>query len=159
MPGLSVTYTVPQGVLDETRAFLYHRGLEGCEGAALWIGRPHDETIQITRVCVPEQRCIKTPWGIAVDLTEHAHYTLTDQLESGERFVARIHSHPREAYHSDRDDANAVITHEGAISVVVPYFARLPLDLPKCAVYRLALGRGWLQLSPAEIQETFKVVS
>jgi hypothetical protein len=37
---LSSVYRVPQGILDGSRAFLRERGLEGCEGTALWMGRP-----------------------------------------------------------------------------------------------------------------------
>ena len=157
MLGTVTTYYVPQTVLDETRAFLYQRGLLGCEGAALWIAEPQETVAHITRLFVPKQRCIKTPWGIAVELTEEAHYTLTDHLEPGERIAIRIHSHPHEAYHSQRDDANAVITHEGAISIVVPDFAREPLDFTICAAYRLAHGRGWLRLTIDEVQRTLQV--
>jgi hypothetical protein len=37
---LSIVYRVPQTVLDDSRAFLRERGKDGCEGTALWIGRP-----------------------------------------------------------------------------------------------------------------------
>lgn len=156
---LRTVYSVPQAVLDDTRSFLRERGLERCEGTALWVGRPgpSDGEVDITRVFVPEQVCLKTPDGVAVRLTEEAHYTLTDHLEVGERFYCRVHSHPKEAYHSETDDANAVITHQGAISVVVPFFARKPLRLEGCAVYRLEHGRGWLPLAEAEIARTFEV--
>lgn len=159
MLGMIRTYFVPQTVLDDTHAFLYQRGLLGCEGAALWIAKPQDAVAQVTRLFVPEQRCIKTPWGAAVELTEEAHYTLTDHLEPGERIAIRIHSHPHEAYHSPRDDANAVITHDGAISIVVPDFAREPLDLTRCAVYCLAHGRGWVRLDPDEVRSILQVIS
>ncbi len=153
-----VLHYVPQCMLDESRDFLYRRGLEGCEGTALWIGRPVGGEVLLTRLFVPEQVCIKTAYGIGVDLTERAHYTLTDTLEPGERFYARIHSHPREAFHSKRDDANAVITHQGALSIVVPNFAIDPIDLTQCAIYRLEHGRGWLRLSVEDIAKIFEVV-
>jgi hypothetical protein len=157
---LSTVYRVPRAVLDGSRAFLHERGLESCEGTALWIGRATEwgDEVDILRVFVPEQECLKTPDGVAVRLTEEAHYTLTDNLREGELFYCRIHSHPSKAYHSDLDDANAVITHQGAVSIVVPYFARAPLRLEDCAVHHLEHGRGWLPLTRAEVLRRFEVV-
>ncbi len=153
-----VLHYVPRRLLDESRDFFYQRGLEGCEGTALWIGRPAGSEVLLTRLFIPEQVCIKTAYGIGVDLTERAHYTLTDTLEPGERFYARIHSHPREAFHSKRDDANEIITHKGALSIVVPNFAVDPIDLTQCAIYRLEHGRGWLRLNIGDVAKVFEVV-
>ena len=157
---LSIVYRVPRAVLDGSRAFLRERGLEGCEGTALWIGRPRGSAgeVDITRLFIPEQECLKTPDGVAVRLTEEAHYTLTDNLADGELFYCRIHSHPKKAHHSELDDANAVITHQGAVSVVVPYFARAPLRMEECAVHQLEHGRGWLPLPTAEVLRRFEVL-
>lgn len=158
---LSVVYRVPQSILDDSRDFLRERGLEGCEGMALWIGKPDlaVDAVNIERVFIPEQVCIKTEDGVAVRLTEEAHYTLTDNLATGEIFYCRIHSHPGKAYHSEIDDANAVITHQGAISIVVPYFARARLCLEDCAVYQLEHGLGWLSLPTPEVLRRFEVRS
>jgi hypothetical protein len=153
-----LTYDLPQHALDESRAFLYTRGLVGCEGTGLWVGRQEGSFVTITRLFVPEQICVRTEEGVAVYLTEKAHYTLTDNLGENERFYARIHSHPTRAYHSEVDDANAVISHQGAISIVVPDFAAEPIDLARCAVYRLEHGRGWLRLRPDDIARIFRII-
>ena len=152
-------YRIPQCVLDETRAFLFEKGLDGCEGTGLWIGKVNGTHVDITRFFAPEQICIKTEYGVAVDLTQRAHFTLTDNLNPGERFFVRIHSHPDEAYHSDRDNKNQILTHQGAISIVVPDFAAKPIDLSHCAVYRLEHGRGWIPITTEEIRTTFEIVS
>src|SRR6266567_1599435 len=53
-----------------------------------------------------------------------------------------VHSHPAAAFHSPTDDANPALSHEGAVSVVVPYFGLgLRRGLAACAVYRLSAGR------------------
>lgn len=161
MQASDILYRIPQYILDESSIFLYEKGLEGCEGTALWIGRPIVDDagqIDIVRLFIPEQICIKTSYGVAVDLTERAHYTLTDNLKPGERFYIRIHSHPEEAYHSKRDNNNQVITHQGALSIVVPNFAIQPINLQECAIYRLEHGKGWLDLSNKEIDNIFKVM-
>lgn len=157
---LSIVYRVPQAVLDSSRTFLRERGQDYCEGTALWIGRLGERVgeVNILRIFVPEQECLKTADGVAVRLTEKAHYTLTDNLADGELFYCRIHSHPKKAYHSDLDNVNAIITHQGAISIVVPFFARAPLYLADCAVHQLEHGRGWLPVPRSEVLRRFEVL-
>ena len=60
----------------------------------------------------------------------------------GQLYLARVHSHPGEAFHSATDDANPALTHTGALSIVVAYFGLgLRHGLDACAVYRLDEGR------------------
>jgi len=151
-------YSVPQKVIDDSRSFLYSVGLKGCEGTALWVGVHEGPNVKITRVFIPEQICTKTRFGVAVDLTPKAHYTLTDNLTGNERFFIRIHSHPGRAYHSPRDNENPILSHRGALSIVVPDFAKRPIVLADCAVYRLEQGHGWQALSSSEISQIFVVL-
>jgi hypothetical protein len=155
----NLVFVVPQALLDESRGFFQARGAQGFEGTALWVGRAEGPEIKVVRLFVPDQIARSDEFGACVDLTARAHYTLTDHLVGDERFVVRIHAHPREAYHSARDDENAVLTHEGALSVVVPYYARDPIQLERCAVYRYGRRRGWVQLDIQTIREVFRVVS
>jgi hypothetical protein len=155
-----IRYHVPLAVLDGARDFFRRRGAQGFEGTALLAGRlTAPGQVLITRLVIPQQVAETTPWGARVDLTKEAHLTLTDLLEPGELYYARIHSHPGAAFHSDRDDANPVLSHEGAISIVVPYFAREPIELTGCAVFRLARGQGWLSLDNATIREVFTITT
>ena len=154
----TVMHLVPQRVLDESRAFLQARGALHFEGTALWVGKPRDTDVEILRLFVPGQIAVSDEHGASVELTPRAHYTLTDHLRDDERFYVRIHAHPREAYHSPRDDANAILTHEGALSVVVPYFASDPIDLQRCAVYRYERSWGWFRLDPDGIQTVFTII-
>ncbi len=151
-------YIVPSEVIVASQTFLRDRGAFAYEGTALWAGKATSQSaVRVTRLIVPEQVAETTEWGARVDLTERAHLGLTDLLEPGERFFVRIHSHPELAYHSARDDANQILSHQGAISVVVPFFASRPIVLTDCAVFKLDHGRGWIQLSIAEISATFTV--
>ena len=152
-------YTVPNRVLKEARVFFRARGAERHEGTALLAGHHLlPGAAVITRLVIPDQIAETTAWGARVDLTPEAHYTLTDLLLPGENYFARIHSHPGRAYHSERDDANQILTHQGAISIVVPNFARDPIVLTCCAVYRLEHGRGWLPLDGTAIEQLFTTV-
>jgi len=154
-----VVYSIPRAVLHSTRDFLAARGAAGYEGCLLWVGKQLNPTgVTITRVHIPEQVATSGEDGFSVDLTPQAHWTLTDNLAPGEMFFIRVHSHPGCAYHSSKDDANRVLTHNGAISVVVPDFARDPIDLRQCAVYELDLSRGWRRLRSTLVRRLFHVI-
>ncbi len=151
-------FVVRRSVIDETERFLRERGERGLEAMALWAGRGGPKIPVISRVIVPEQVAVSDEWGCSVDLTEHAHFTLPDLLNPGELFFARVHSHPAQAYHSGRDDANEVISHQGAISIVVPDFCRDGIVLPRCAVYCLLHGVGWVEIPSYAVRRLFEVV-
>jgi hypothetical protein len=61
-----------------------------------------------------------------------------------------VHSHPTEAYHSETDDRYAIVTEDGGHSLVVPDFARHPMALSGCAIYRLHRG-SWLELTRDQV--------
>lgn len=128
-------------VLKAAQEFFEERGSHGLEGTAMIAGPS-------PRLVVPDQLARRTPYGVSVELTAEGQWELASALEVGETYVARIHSHPGEAFHSSTDDRNPVITFEGAISVVVPYFGLgLRHGLPECAVLRFASGI-WHDLPP-----------
>lgn len=134
---------LPVTVLEQARGWFELQGACGHEGTAM-IARGRDRV----RLVVPEQRASRTRLGVCVEVTRAGQLQLADALGTGELFVARIHSHPGEAFHSAGDDANPVLTHVGALSIVVPYFGLgLRRGLGACAVLRYD-GVGWRDLPP-----------
>lgn len=96
-----------------------------------------------TKLVVPDQLAGRAP-RCFVEVTEKGKLDLAVGLGSNKQYVARIHSHPVEAFHSATDDANPALTHDGALSIVVPFFGLgLRHGLDSCAVYRL-LGGRWI---------------
>lgn len=131
-------------VLAEARSFFEECGTKDCEGTAMIA---MSNTTGATRLVIPEQRAGPAPYCF-VEVTEAGKLALAVALAVDERYVSRIHSHPEEAFHSPTDDANPAITHEGALSIVVPYFGRgLAHGLDACAVLRRTGGR-WVDLPP-----------
>lgn len=121
-------------VLDETREFFENRGSCGLEGTAMIAG-------PTPRLVVPDQLAHRTPLGVSVELTERGQWKLATALGPHETYLARIHSHPDEAFHSPTDDNNPAITFDGALSIVVPYFGLgLRRGLDACSVFRLEMG-------------------
>src|SRR5439155_1750856 len=81
--------------------------------------------------------------GVAVEVTQRGLAEMISALPAGVFVLARVHSHPSAAFHSPLDDENMLISHEGAISIVVPHFARSGMELATCSINELRHGQGW----------------
>lgn len=137
------TLAIPKSVLDDANAFFEERGSVGCEGTAMIAA----VGTTATRVVIPDQRATPVP-ACMVEVTPAGKLALAAALSADEQYAARIHSHPGLAFHSPTDDANPAITHDGALSIVVPYFGLgLRHGLGVCAVY-LRSGRRWIAVPP-----------
>lgn len=133
--------TLPAAVLEDARTFFEERGTHGLEGTAMIkSGIEHS-------LVIPRQNARRDPYGhVNVEVPREGQMDLALALAPDEMYVARIHSHPGDAFHSAADDANPVITFEGGISIVVPFFGLgLRRGLDTCAVY-LFTGGAWTEL-------------
>ena len=156
-PTLS-TYTIPHRVLEDTRDLLREPGLQGFEAVVLWVGTVDDETSATVRAAVrPGQTAVRGDQGCAVEVPPEALSALISALPPEVFVLARIHTHPGEAYHSPVDDTNMLIAHEGAVSIVVPDFATAPLDLHACSVNELRSASGWRELNGDEVHRRFLI--
>jgi hypothetical protein len=151
-------YKIDQETIEATQSFLCRRGEQGLEATVLWLGRMIDETTAaVLSPYAPEQIAYRSEDGVAVEVTADGLSELIGELPDGIFVLCRVHSHPREAFHSDTDDENLIIAHPGAISIVVPDFARRPIQLGRCSVNELQPDGSWRELDPAEVQERFQV--
>ena len=66
--------------------------------------------------------------------------------------AAQVHTHPAQAFHSEADDQWAIVRHVGALSLVVPYFAkdtRVASFFDDVALFRLSSENAWCEVSRA----------
>lgn len=151
---------IPLRVLEETREFLRERGQYGAEGVVLWLGEIiDDETGSVLGAFVPDQIARRSRLGVSVEVTKEGLTQLISVLPEGVFVLIRVHSHPTSAYHSDLDDDNMLISHDRAISIVVPDYANEPIALVRCSVNELRHGAGWVELTPADVDARFRVVA
>jgi hypothetical protein len=139
-------FIIPTALLQETLQFLRAVGLKGCEGFVLWGGKTLDpETFRFQTAIIPAQRASATKKGLLVTVEAEALFEVNKTLhEKGETLGAQVHSHPTDAYHSSTDDHFPLATLLGALSVVIPNFAReAPNDLDDWAWYRLTGYDRW----------------
>jgi hypothetical protein len=128
-------------VLQDARLFFEDRGTFGLEGTAMI-----KKGIGLDLV-IPRQKALRDALGhVNVEVPREGQMDLALALGPDELYVARIHSHPGDAFHSAADDANPIISFEGGISIVVPFFGLgLRRGLDACAVYQFHDG-GWVEL-------------
>lgn len=143
--------TVPLAVLDEARRFFEDCGSRGCEGTAMIAA-----SFTAIRLVIPDQHATPAPY-CSVEVTLQGKLELAGGLRSGETYVSRIHSHPELPFHSPTDDRNPALTHEGALSIVVPFFGLgLRQGFSCCAVY-VRQGHEWIELPAGSGRDRFVV--
>ena len=139
-----MTVLVPQHVLTDLGRVFLANGQQGCETSAMFLAGSDGRVI---RAIVPDQRASPAPrcW---VEVTERGKFDLAVALTDEAVYVARIHSHPHEAFHSAADNANPSLCHPGALSIVAPHFGEtLRQGLDACAIFRRH-NRSWVELPP-----------
>ncbi|CAN7761042.1 MULTISPECIES: Mov34/MPN/PAD-1 family protein [unclassified Mesorhizobium] len=152
--------TLPRHCISTVHAHLRSVGREGNEGMALWVGVQQDQHFAVTETVIPAQRHIRTGDGVCVMVpAEELHRLNVWLYNSGLKLLAQIHSHPGRAYHSTTDDAYAVATTVGCLSLVVPNFAREPFDFARVAAYRLDGKANWNALPSAALSRMITITS
>ncbi|WP_165354451.1 Mov34/MPN/PAD-1 family protein [Nocardioides glacieisoli] len=137
---------VPDSVLAPTLEFLQERGQLGHEGFVVWGGKVVDEdTLHFTSCYVPQQTAHKTANGLLVVVDGVALFRMNRAFyERGEIAAGQVHTHPTDAYHSSTDDHFPLVTLCGALSLVVPDFARHGrASMDRWAWYRLREHGTW----------------
>ncbi len=143
-------FVVPADVVLGTIEFLQEVGRHDAEGFVLWSGRKEEpDRFRFTSAYIPEQHAYKTEQGLLVVVEGQALFKVNKELyERGEILGGQVHTHPTSAYHSDTDDHYPLVTLIGALSVVIPNFARrAPDDKDTWACYRL---RGYGKWAPLD---------
>lgn len=140
---------LPTDVLHEARVRLEDAGAWGAEATGMVVAGPD----RVARhIVFPHQRAGRGP-ACWVEVTEQGKVELALALGRDETYVARIHSHPGDAFHSTTDDDNPALCFEGALSIVVPYFGLgLRTGLDACGVF-VRRERRWQGLAPGPMRE------
>lgn len=151
-----MTITISTDHVQETIAHLQVGAQRRCETAVLWLAHytaPH----VVAETYRPEQVVAEDSFHFPPDAVRRmmAHLKAQRML-----IAAQVHSHPGRAFHSAADDRWAIVRHEGALSVVVPNFARLVTPktfLAACAVYQLTADNRWRAVPAPQVHRAIVV--
>lgn len=148
---------ITKNVITQTTSFLQQQGLKCYEGKVYWIGHKNKDILMIDRAAIPKQIPRRTILGVSITVPESANLEVARSLKNGDYIAIKVHSHPGKAYMSDTDKANPSLKHGGAISIVVPNYARYGIDnLSSCSVSEYQNGR-WRELTAKEIEVRFEI--
>lgn len=147
---------VAPSVVAATLADLQHVGRDGCEKVVLWLGRRSDSGIRVAESFSPPQRS----GADFFEIPPEGMAALFRRIRStGMMVAAQVHTHPQLAFHSAADDRWAIVRHEGALSLVLPWFglrSTLTSFAADVAVFRLSKQGVWCCVSGmgyAEVEE------
>lgn len=139
--------------IEQTLKHLQDAGQRGSECVVLWLGRESTSGIEIEAVCRPAQVAGADIFRIPPAAMREIIGILA---QHGWMIAAQVHSHPFEAFHSLADDKWAIVRHENALSLVVPYFADKTTTasfLQDQKTFKLTADNRWQELAPWEISK------
>jgi hypothetical protein len=141
-------FIVPIDLVEKTLERLRAAGRGGYEAFVLWGGivDPEDPArFRMAGSYLPEQSTMSTESGLLVLIDGEALFRVNRAFhERGLILATQVHSHPTSAYHSETDDAFAMVTLIGGLSGVVPDFGEGGVErLGDWAWYRLDGPGQW----------------
>lgn len=150
---------VPNELFEHSHETLRTIGEAGVEGLVLWAGVAENDRFMVQAVLRPAQHCSSGEHGLLVLVDGRELHRIGVWLyERHMQFIAQVHSHPTDAYHSSTDDTIPIVTTEGGLSLVVPDFALGAACLADYAVFRLGATGAWSELTTAAASSLIQLV-
>lgn len=153
-----ITIFVPSATITETLAILQKVGRRRSECVVLWLGKRGVDGIHIEEVYKPDQIASRNIFIIPED----SMGKLFQKLRGQRLFVAaQVHTHPKKAFHSYADDERAMVRHTGALSLVIPFFAKrtsAATFVADTAVFALSAQNEWVEVAPEQISNHYQII-
>ncbi len=131
-------------VISDTLEILRAGGRRGEERVVLWLAKAGARTpTEVVEVYEPDQIAEVDSFTLP---PESMRALMAHLGSTRRRIVAQIHTHPGRAYHSEADAAWAIVRHVGALSLVLPTFARVTTlrnFLEQVKVYEMSSAEKW----------------
>lgn len=121
------------------------------ECVVLWLGKRNNTHVIIEQAYMPPHRAASDFFHIQRNSMDNLKQYLRER-----RLVvgAQVHTHPGAAFHSKADDEWAFVRHEGAISIVLPQFAKgikAENFMQLAAVFSLSKNNTWNKIQGMEL--------
>lgn len=140
------TMICSHSVIDETLKILRLAGDKNNEGVVLWLGSPTKNGERVVTECYEPSHLAAVDY---FEIPAQGMRELMRHLRSKRlALLAQVHTHPGRAYHSEADNRWAIVRYEGALSFVIPRFARgvsRENFLEHTVVYQLQQDDVWLE--------------
>ena len=145
---------LPSSIWDSVLTDL-RRGLRRLEHVAFLDGIETDDYKVVTTTTIPKAKLAPRTYTICPAAMAEAGKHL---FEYGLVRIAQVHSHPSAfVEHSPYDDEMAYSRHEGAMSIVLPHYAKKNATLESAGVH-VYQSRRWIRIDPAQISDWIRIV-
>jgi hypothetical protein len=144
--------------IDQTLGFLTQSGNRNKEGIVLWLGRRTSSDSLASHVYQPIHTAASDFFYIPQQGMAHM---LSFMGNNSVSVLAQVHTHPREAFHSQADDQWAIVRHLGALSLVLPNFARnvtAGTFMELAATFRLDIHNEWSLVPQNHLPDVLEVI-
>ncbi len=148
---------ISQDEIRQTISLLHSAGRREC--VLLWLGRRETGVQRIKEVFRPVQKASVGYFEIPRDGMAQLMVRLRTQ---GLYVASQVHTHPEEAFHSQADDKWAIVRHHGALSIVLPRFAKTTTPnnfLLEAAVYQLSPLDTWIRVDTKRQPGVLRITS
>lgn len=144
-----------RAIIEITLKSLRDAGENEREGIVLWLADRANPQIIVEAYVPPHVAEADRFWISSEGMTK-----MMNHLRSTQRSVsAQVHSHPEHAFHSWVDDEYAIPQHVGALSIVVPFFARHSTAIAfqySSAFFVLSPKGEWQPVAPSDVARHFE---
>jgi proteasome lid subunit RPN8/RPN11 len=148
---------VPGLMVSQTLRELRRAGTDNRERVVLWLGTRAGNYVSVREVFVPLQEADEDYFYIPPrGMSELLSHLRQNRLMT----AAQVHSHPEHAFHSEADDRWAIVRHEGALSLVVPFFGLSTTEetfVEDTAVFQLSKSNRWLEVPPESVHRWYRI--
>ncbi len=124
-------FVLPERILELTLESLAAIGRRRVEGFVVWGGVLEEggRLLRFQSALTPRQQAYRTQMGLLVVVDSDGLFEINKTLNDlGQILAAQVHTHPGEAYHSETDDHQPIVTLVGGLSLVIPFFAQRGLE-------------------------------
>ncbi len=143
--------------IEQTLSVLKDAGRTRQECLVLWLGQRGNDGIAVRSVLRPQQIAGQDFFRIP----PHSMRSIMKCLRDEQLMIAaQVHSHPFEAFHSEADDRWAIVRHVGALSFVVPYFAKATTPdnfLDQSALFLLDSNNRWIEVPTDAMSQSCQI--
>jgi proteasome lid subunit RPN8/RPN11 len=148
---------VPALVVAQTLRELRGAGVDNRERVVLWLGARTGDSINVREAFVPLQEADEDYFWIPPrGMSELLSHLRQNRLMT----AAQVHSHPEHAFHSEADDRWAIVRHEGALSLVVPFFGLDTTEetfVEDTLVFQLSKSNRWLEVPSESVHRRYRI--
>jgi proteasome lid subunit RPN8/RPN11 len=146
---------ISSGQVAETIDLLRQASRKEC--VLLWLGRRENGVQRILDVYRPLQQAAKDYF----EIPRQGMAALMERLRTRELYVvSQVHTHPGLAFHSTADDKWAIVRHIGALSVVLPFFAKsttIETFLNEAAIFQLNSINCWNEVASENVRRLLRI--